>query len=343
MLYNICRPLLFRIPAESAHALTIRGMKLLTRASRAAPEAVLAQRIAGIVFPNPVGMAPGFDKNAEVPDQLLGLGFGFVEIGTVTPLPQAGNPKPRLFRLVEDEAVINRMGFNNDGSEAVAGRLRGRRSMSGIVGANIGANKDSSDRIADYATMTRIMAPLANYLTVNISSPNTPGLRALQDEGALNALLDAVLEARGALSTPVFLKLAPDLDVSDIDSICRIALDKKLDALIVSNTTISRPHLKSPHAGETGGLSGAPLRDMALQRLRDFRKASGGGIPLIGVGGIAGVDDAWARIKAGANLIQFYSAMVYEGPGLARRIVRGLAEKVREEGLGSIAEAVGTE
>ena len=343
MFYDLVRPLLFRIPAETAHRLTIRALALSPLGARAAPEPTLAQRVAGIAFPNPVGMAPGFDKNGEVPDALLDLGFGSVEIGTVTPRPQAGNPRPRLFRLVEDRAVINRMGFNNDGADVVAARLRQRLGKPGIVGANIGANKDSEDRIADYAAMTRIMAPLATYLTVNISSPNTPGLRALQDEGALTELLDAVIEARGPLGTPIFLKLAPDLEPSDIDGICRIALDKRLDALIVSNTTISRPPLLSPHAGEAGGLSGEPLRELALQRLRDFRKASGGAIPLIGVGGIASADDAWARIRAGASLVQIYSAMVYEGPGLAQRIVTGLARKVREAGMTSIAEAVGSE
>ncbi|MEL0211082.1 MAG: quinone-dependent dihydroorotate dehydrogenase [Novosphingobium sp.] len=346
--YSLLRPLIFRIPAESAHRLTIKALSLSQPATLPAPTPNLAQRVAGIAFPNPVGMAPGFDKNAEVPDAMLGLGFGFVEVGTVTPLPQDGNPKPRLFRLIEDRAVINRMGFNNEGAQAVTNRLvrrreTGRNGRPGIVGVNIGANKDSVDRIADYAQMTRLMAPLASYLTVNISSPNTPGLRALQDEGALSALLDGVLEARGNSNVPVFLKIAPDLEPSDIDSICRIAVEKRLGALIVANTTISRPQLASRHAGETGGLSGEPLRDLALQRLRDFRTASGGAIPLIGVGGIATVEDAWARIKAGASLIQFYSAMVYEGPGLAARIVAGLEKKVREAGLTSIAEAVGKE
>lgn len=342
MLYQAVRPLLFRIPAEPAHRLTIAALKAVPMGRATAPEPALAQRVAGLVFPNPVGLAPGFDKNAEVADELFELGFGFVEIGTVTPRPQAGNPKPRLFRLVEDRAVINRMGFNNDGAEVVAERLRQRRGRPGVLGANIGANKDSPDRIADYAQMTRIMAPLANYLTVNISSPNTPGLRALQDENALGELLDAVIEARGANAAPIFLKLAPDLARSDIDAICRIAIDRKIDALIVSNTTITRPGLRSPLANETGGLSGAPLKSLALERLRDFRIASGGRIPLIGVGGITTVDDAWERIRAGASLVQIYSAMVYEGPGLARRIVRGLAERVRAEGLTSIAEAVGS-
>jgi len=343
MLYSLCRPLLFRIPAESAHRLTIAALRHAPRALRNAPQPVLCQRVAGIAFPNPVGIAAGFDKNAEVPDALLALGFGFVEAGTVTPRPQEGNPKPRLFRLVEDNAVINRMGFNNDGADAVAARLRARLSGPGIVGANIGANKDSPDRIADYAQMTRIMAPLASYLTVNISSPNTPGLRALQDPAALAALLDAVIEARGTLPTRLFLKLAPDLTALDIDAICKIALDKRLDALIVTNTTITRPPMRSGLAGETGGLSGEPLRPLALQILRDFRKASGGAIPLIGVGGIASVDDAWARIRAGASLVQLYSALVYKGPGLVRQIVQGLAQRVNGEGMSSIAEAVGSE
>lgn len=343
MLYSLCRPLLFRLPAESAHGLTIAALRHGPRAPSAAPVPVLCQRVAGIAFPNPVGIAAGFDKNAEVPDALLALGFGFVEAGTVTPRPQEGNAKPRLFRLVEDNAVINRMGFNNDGADAVAGRLGARLGAPGIVGANIGANKDSADRIADYAHMTRIMAPLASYLTVNISSPNTPGLRALQDPAALTALLDAVIAARGALPTRIFLKLAPDLTAMDIDAICKIALDKQLDALIITNTTITRPALRSAHASEAGGLSGEPLRPLALQILRDFRKASGGAIPLIGVGGIACVDDAWARIKAGASLIQLYSALVYEGPGLVRRIVNGLAQRVSAEGMSSIAEAVGSE
>ena len=212
-----------------------------------------------------------------------------------------------------------------------------------MIGINIGANKDSPDRVADYAAMTQLMAPLASYLAVNISSPNTPGLRALQDEGALTALLDAVLLARGESGPPVFLKVAPDLEPADIDAIARIAVDKGLGALIVSNTTISRPPLQSRHAGEAGGLSGAPLRDLAQQRLRDFRKATGGAVPLVGVGGIASAEDAWARIRAGASLVQLYSAMVYEGPGIARAITRGLEACMRRDGFASIADAVGSE
>lgn len=343
MFYRFLRPLLFTVPAETAHSLTLAALQVAPIRREMALTPTLTQRVAGIPFANPIGLAPGFDKNAQVPDAMLGLGFGFVEVGTVTPRPQSGNPRPRLFRLVEDRAVINRLGFNNQGAEAVAQRLKARPAAPGIIGVNIGANKTTPDRIADYAEMTRIMAPLARYLTVNISSPNTPGLRDLQDEGALAALLDAVIMARGACATPIFLKLAPDLSRPEIDAICRLAIDRRIDALIVSNTTVSRPPLRSDHAGESGGLSGEPLRDMALGCLRTFRKASGSMIPLIGVGGIATVDDVWTRICAGASLVQIYTALVYEGPGLARRLVNGLAERTRAAGFGSIAEAVGSE
>ena len=342
MLFDIIRPLLFRLDPERAHRLTIRALKTVPTLRPSSPKE-LRTEIAGISFPNPLGMAAGFDKDGEVPDQLLGLGFGFVEVGSITPRPQLGNPQPRLFRLVEDRAVINRMGFNNHGAERAAGRLSARSARPGVLGINIGANKDSDDRIADYAEMTRIMAPLATYLAVNISSPNTPGLRALQDESALIELLEAVFAARGVAGPPIFLKVAPDLEPADIDAIARIAADKKLGALIVSNTTIGRPPLQSRHAGETGGLSGAPLKDLALQRIRDFRTATGGTIPLIGVGGIASAEDAWARIRAGASLVQLYSAMVYAGPGLPRRITHGLLELMRRDGFSSIAEAVGSE
>ncbi len=344
MLYTLLRPLLFRIDPEQAHALAVTALRL--RGGGADPGAAatpLATKVAGIEFPNPLGMAAGFDKDGEVPDALLGLGFGFAEVGSITPLPQIGNPRPRLFRLREDAAVINRMGFNNAGAEAAVQHLARRAGRPGVVGINIGANKDSADRIADYATMARLMAPLASYLVVNVSSPNTPGLRALQDEGALAELLDAVLAASGAMGPPVFLKVAPDLEPADIDAISRIAVDKGLGALVVSNTTISRPPLRSPHAGETGGLSGAPLRDLAHQRLRDFRAATGGAMPLVGVGGIATAEDAFARIRAGASLVQLYSAMVYHGPGIARQIVRGLEKLLKENGFSSVAEAVGTQ
>lgn len=350
MLFQIARPAIFALDSEKAHRLAIAALKALptrgARSSLAQPRAA-AIEVAGLRFPNPVGVAAGFDKDAEVPDALLGLGFGFTEVGSITPLPQSGNPKPRLFRLVEDKAVINRMGFNNGGAEAALTRLKARQGKRGILGINIGANKDSEDRIADYATMAQIMTPFASYLAVNVSSPNTPGLRALQDEGALTALIDGVIEARDAATEenapPIFLKVAPDLEPADIDAIARIALDKKLGALIVSNTSISRPALRSRHAGEQGGLSGAPLRELALERVRDFRKATGSAIPLVGVGGIASAEDAWARIRAGASLVQLYSAMVYEGPGLGARIAQGLAKLMARDGFASIAEAVGSE
>jgi dihydroorotate dehydrogenase len=347
MLFRLLKPALFALDSETGHRLAIAGLKALPlRGPMPVPRA-LGVAVAGLDFPNPVGVAAGFDKNAEVPDALLGLGFGFTEVGSITPLPQAGNPQPRLFRLVEDQAVINRMGFNNAGGAAALERLRGRAGRPGIVGVNIGANKDSADRIADYAVMAKMMAPHASYLCVNVSSPNTPGLRALQDEGALAALIDGVIAARDEVASdappPIFLKVAPDLEPADIDAIARIAINKQLGALVVSNTTISRPALRSHHAGETGGLSGEPLRTLALERLRDFRKATGGAIPLVGVGGIATADHAWERIRAGASLVQLYSAMVYEGPGLGARIARGLERLMQRDGFTSIAEAVGSE
>lgn len=346
MLFHLARPAIFALSPERAHRMTIAALRLAPRMP-ADPPGPLATTVAGLHFPGPVGLAAGFDKDAEVPDAMLGMGFGFVEVGSITPQPQAGNPRPRLFRLTQDRAVINRMGFNNEGAAVAAARLEARRGNPGIVGINIGANKDSADRIFDYATMARIMAPLASYLAVNVSSPNTPGLRALQDEGALRELLAAVIAARaekcGSSGPPIFLKVAPDLEPSDIDAIARIAIDMELGALIVSNTTITRPPLRSPYREEGGGLSGAPLNPLALQRLRDFRRATGGAVPLIGVGGIASADDAWARIRAGASLVQIYSALVFEGPGLARRIARGLEARMRRDGFASIAEAVGSE
>ena len=300
----------------------------------------LRSTVAGLEFPSPVGLAAGFDKDAEVPEQMLGMGFGFVEVGTVTPKPQKGNPRPRLFRLVEDRAVINRMGFNNGGQAAAYERLRHATHVHGVIGVNVGANKDSADRIADYAIGARKMAPVARYLTINISSPNTPGLRGLQEEGELRELLAAVEEVR--TDKPIFLKVAPDLEPGDHERIVRAALDHHVDALIVSNTTVSRPPLKSRHASEAGGLSGEPLKSLASEALRTFRNASGGEIPLIAVGGIANADDAWERIKAGASLVQLYSAMVFEGPGIGRVIAAGLAGLLKREGFSSISEAVGT-
>ncbi|AWW73249.1 dihydroorotate dehydrogenase (quinone) [Erythrobacter sp. KY5] len=349
-LFALARAAIFALDPETGHRLAINSLKNMPFSSSASAKSqsgALAIRVAGLDFPNPVGVAAGFDKDAEVPDALLKLGFGFTEAGSITPRPQAGNPKPRLFRLTEDRAVINRMGFNNSGAQSALERFAARQGRPGVVGINIGANKDSEDRTADYAEMARLMTPYASYLAVNVSSPNTPGLRALQDEAALAGLIDEVIEARGqagvASLPPIFLKVAPDLEQVDIDAISRIAIDKKLGALIVSNTTVSRPDLKSRHAKETGGLSGEPLRAMALERVRDFRKATGGELPLVGVGGIATADHAWDRIRAGASLVQLYSAMVYHGPGLGSQIVSGLERLMKRDGFSSIAEAVGTE
>jgi dihydroorotate dehydrogenase len=345
MLYPLARSLIFRLDAERAHGLTIAGLKTLPFAPAPKADPRLATRVAGLNFINPIGMAAGFDKNGEVPATLIRLGFGFAEVGTLTPLPQAGNPRPRVFRLVEDEAVINRLGFNNGGQAAAKRRLPSERERmgAGMLGINIGANKDAADRIADYASGVATMAPLADYLTVNISSPNTPGLRALQDKSALRDLLAAVYAARGAAGPPIFLKVAPDLTPADIDDIVEVALAQRLDALIISNTTISRPELRSVHSGESGGLSGAPLKDLALARLRDFRQASGGAIPLISVGGIANADDAYARIRAGASLVQLYTAMIYRGPGIAAAIGCGLADLLARDGFTDVGAAVGVD
>ena len=342
-LYPLIRPLAFALDPEKAHRATIAALKLLP--PRRPPDfpASLRSTVAGIEFPTPVGLAAGFDKDAEVPEQMLTLGFGFVEVGTLTPRAQPGNPRPRLFRLREDRAIINRLGFNNGGQPSAYGRLQLDLRLPGIIGVNIGANKDSADRIADYVSGVQAMGRVAKYLTINISSPNTPGLRQLQDEGALKALLAAVSEARMPKGPPIFLKVAPDLGEGEPDQIVRVAMSHGVDAIIVANTTVSRPLLKSRFAKEQGGLSGAPLRPLALKALCEFRQASGGEIPLIGVGGICSADDAWERIRAGASLVQLYTAMVYEGPGIARRIAHGLAQHLKREGFNNVQEAVGSE
>lgn len=338
-MFQLLRPALFALQPETAHNLTLSALSALPAREGPATDPILETRIAGLTFPTPVGLAAGFDKDARVWRQMLGLGFGFVEVGTLTPKPQAGNPKPRVFRLAEDRAVINRLGFNNGGLEAALPRLAAHPRL----GVNVGANKDSADRIADYAHGVRKVAPFAAWITLNISSPNTPGLRGLQGE-ALPELLAAAGEARGAGGPPLFLKLAPDLDEAQIDAISDAALASPLAGLIVSNTTLARPDtLRSTHAGEAGGLSGAPLTAPALAVLKAFRQRLGTRLPLIGAGGIASAEDAYARIRGGASAVQLYSAMIYEGPGLAARISAGLVALLRRDGFTSVAEAVGVD
>ena len=335
------------LPAESAHRFTINALK--TGLAKPAPElddprlAVTLKR-SGLRLPNPIGLAAGFDKNAEVFAQMLAFGFGFVECGTVTPRPQAGNPRPRLFRLSSDNAVINRMGFNNDGLGLYVRRLSAVPRTVGVVGANVGANKDSDDRIADYVAGVKAVWPYCTYLTINISSPNTPGLRGLQDRGALEELLGRVGAAAREMDAavknrPVFLKIAPDLDDKAITDIAEVALAQDwLSGLIVSNTTIDRPDtLTSQHKGETGGLSGAPLMEKSTRTLAAFHAAIGDKLDLIGAGGIASADDVIAKLRAGAQAVQLYSALVFHGPLLVRRIKADLVKAMDAQGLTSIS------
>jgi dihydroorotate dehydrogenase len=341
--FAVARPMLHRLDAERAHRLTIDGLKLMPAAKPRRADPVLAISLFGQSFPNPVGLAAGFDKNGEVPDQMLGLGFGFVEAGTVTPLPQPGNPQPRLFRLVEDEAVINRMGFNNDGHGALLRRLARRRGGGGIVGVNIGANKESKDRIGDYVAGVKAFGGLADYLTINISSPNTPGLRGLQSRGELQDLLGRLNDARRMQGQPVamLLKIAPDLGDQELEDIAACCLSQ-VDGVIISNTTLTRPRLASAHGSETGGLSGRPLFGVSTHKLAQFYLLTNGLMPLVGVGGIRDVETAWMKICAGASLVQLYSALVFEGPGLITRIVDGLAAKVKAAGFATVSQAVGS-
>jgi len=342
MLSAIAAPLLRRTDPETAHRLAIQGLALMPPPRPSAPDPVLTTRLAGLTLPNPIGLAAGLDKNAQALGGLAGLGFGFVEAGSVTPRPQDGNPRPRLFRLTEDAAVINRMGFNNAGLEAFADRLD-RRPPGVLVGANLGANKDSEDRAADYVAGLRRLAGKADWFTVNVSSPNTPGLRALQGRDALDDLLGRVAEARPAAGAPVFLKIAPDLEPSEITQIVQAARAWKLDGLIVSNTTIARPtDLRSRHAGETGGLSGAPLKPLARRALALAVEASEGRLALIAAGGVDSGEEALLRLRMGAGAVQLYSALVHRGPGLVRRIVADLRARILAEGFTTISEAVGT-
>lgn len=334
-----------RLDAEQAHKLTIRALQTGLGPRGGTDDPILATTVAGLALPNVVGLAAGFDKDAAVPGAMLRAGFGFVECGTVTPLPQAGNPRPRLFRLPEDGAVINRMGFNNGGLEAYASRLA-RRARHGVVGANIGANKDSADRIGDYVTGLSRLWGLADYFTVNISSPNTPGLRALQTQAALEELLGRLSETRQGLApssdVPVFLKVAPDLEEGEVETIAAAVAGFGLQGIIVSNTTVARPQtLRSAHKGETGGLSGAPLMAPSTTVLKRFAEVSPKHLVLIGAGGIASGADAYAKIRAGAGAVQLYSALALKGPSLIDAIKRDLAARLRADGFRSVAEAVG--
>jgi len=345
ILDRLTQPLLFAFDPERAHGLSIAALKTgLPLCSGGVKGAKLAVSVAGLNFPNPLGMAAGYDKNAEVPDALLGLGFGFAECGTITPKPQPGNPKPRVFRLISDQAVINRLGFNNDGHAQALARLSARSGKDGIVGVNIGANKDSPDRIADYEEGVRTFAAVASYLTVNISSPNTVGLRALQDRDSLAELLQRVMHARDEKAgqigrkVPVFLKIAPDLSEEGLADIAEEVLEKKVDGLIVSNTTLSREGLRDPAARETGGLSGEPLFDRSTIVLAKMRRLVGPSLPIVGVGGVHSAETALEKIRAGADLVQLYTAMIFAGPGLPARIVRGLAAYADANGLNSIRE-----
>ena len=354
--YALVRPILRRVDPERAHRLTILALRSgLARGAPAPDDPVLATRLFGLDVPNPIGLAAGFDKDAEVVDPMLSFGFGFVEAGTVTPLPQPGNPKPRLFRLDEDRAVINRFGFNSGGLGPFAERLRARRARgaSGIVGANVGKNRDTVDAAADYERCIEELAPVADYLVVNISSPNTPGLRGLQRRGEIAALMERALAARGRRDNgqgtgqgtpPILAKVGPDLTDDELRHIAEAAEASGVDGLIIGNTTVERPdHLQSPHRSEAGGLSGQPLTVRATACIASMYGLTGGRLPIVGCGGIGSGEDAYAKIRAGASLVQLYSALVFEGPGLVSRIKRELAARLRAEGFSSVSEAVGAD
>ena len=352
-LFPIVGPVLRSIDPETAHGLTVKALSRgLVPPVREKDDSILRTRVLGLDFANPVGLAAGFDKNAEVVDAMLGLGFGFVEAGSVTPRPQPGNPKPRLFRVPEQGGVINRMGFNNEGLEPFAQRLErrlsGGRRAPGIVGANLGKNKDTVEAADDYVLGVTRVAALADYLVVNVSSPNTPGLRALQGRDPLRTLLGRVLDARTACklakAPPILLKIAPDLTDEDKADIAAVALESGIDGLIVSNTTIARPaEIPEPLRSEAGGLSGKPLFAPSTAVLREMYGLTGGRLPLIGAGGIASGADAYAKIRAGASLVQLYSALVYAGPALVPAIRRDLAALLRRDGFATLGDAVGAD
>lgn len=350
LIYKTGTSVLRRLPAETAHLTTVRLLRTgLGPRDGIIDRPELHTTVGGLSLPNPVGLAAGFDKNAEVPDAMLAAGFGFVECGTVTPRAQVGNPKPRLFRLREHEAVINRMGFNNEGLDAFARRLRARQGRPGLVGANLGANKDSKDRVADYVEGLSRLWGLCDYFTINISSPNTPGLRKLQGADEMDELLERLAQARGKLSAsgpnyPLFLKVAPDLDAKDVPRVVEQVRTYAFDAIIVSNTTIDRPNAIGPRwADEAGGLSGQPLFEKSTRLLSHFYDATEGRIDLIGVGGIGSGEQAYAKIRAGAKAVQLYSALVFHGPQLVREICDDLSARLKADGFASVADAVGAD
>jgi dihydroorotate dehydrogenase len=350
-LFPIARPALFAVDPETAHKLTLFGLKTgLAGSDPSTDDAALGVSAMGLNFANPVGLAAGFDKNAEVPRAMLRLGMGSAEVGTVTPLPQPGNPKPRIFRLTKDHAVINRLGFNNQGLGVAKARLQNLPRRGGIIGANIGANKDASDRMSDYEVGLRVLYPYADYFTANISSPNTPGLRDLQTRDALEELLGRLVVVRddlvkdGAQQKPLVLKIAPDLTPKDVSDIAEVVLASGIEGMIVSNTTIARPTgLKGPHADEAGGLSGKPLFGPSTEVLREVRRLTRGKIALIGAGGVHDGASAYAKIRAGASLVQLYTALIYQGPALIGRIKTELLAHLRADGYSSIADAVGVD
>ena len=349
-LETLSLPLLRWLDPEDAHRLAVQGLRLLPPIRSRADDDKLAVRAFGLNFPNPIGVAAGFDKNAEVPDALLRLGFGFVEIGTVTPKPQGGNPRPRLFRLERDEAVINRLGFNNDGAGVVLQRLASRAQHGGIVGVNVGANKDSPDRVADYVKLIETFAPVASYFTVNVSSPNTPGLRNLQQAAILDDLLARVIDARERVRTkagdsPVLLKIAPDLSLAELDDVVHVARSRRVDGMIVSNTTVARPSSlrESMRAKEQGGLSGRPLFRLSTRMVAETFVRAEGAFPLIGVGGIDSGGAALTKIRAGASLIQLYSALVFKGLRLIDDIKNDLASTLLRTGRAQLSEIVGAD
>ena len=351
-LYPLIRPLFFKLQPETAHHITLWLMKLgLTPRHKIAPDPALEVNIVGQKFPNPIGLAAGFDKNAEVIGAAFAMGFGFVEVGTVTPRPQSGNPKPRIFRDPDNHAVINRMGFPNKGMEVFKHNLSkflgGQKHPHGAVGINIGMNKTQKDPAKDYCQLIRMLAPMADYLTINISSPNTPGLRDLQKREPLLALLKAVRAERekacGQHPPPLFLKLAPDLDEAQQKELAAVALESGIDGLILTNTTLDRlAHLDQNFAAEAGGLSGAPVRDKSTEVIRNFYRLTKGQIPIIGAGGVSSADDAYEKICAGASLVQVYSFLVFHGPSMVNSIIQDLKGRLNDDGYDNISEAVGS-